>query len=83
MFLRLVPPLALAALALATPAQAGSFGPVYDPPVVYLPIVQPQVFYYQPGIVVEAPPPRRQVRAPRVCRLVAHPHQPRAVRRCR
>ncbi|MBN8940607.1 MAG: hypothetical protein J0H01_14000 [Rhizobiales bacterium] len=83
MILKLASTAMLATLALASPAAAGFWGPSYDAPVVYRPIVTPQVYYFQPAQVVEVLPPRH-VRRAHACRQVARHHgQPRAMRRCR
>ncbi|QCI64629.1 hypothetical protein [Phreatobacter stygius] len=83
MFIRLASATALAILAFAAPAQAGFFGRSYDEPVIYRPIVNPQVYYFQPAPVHYAAPPHHRVRAARACRPGAQHGQPRTMRRCR
>ncbi|WP_204274149.1 hypothetical protein, partial [Enterobacter ludwigii] len=58
MILRLASTAMLATLAFASPAAAGFWGPSYAAPVVYRPIVTPQVYYFQPAQAAEVLPQR-------------------------
>lgn len=83
MILRLASTAMLVILACASPAKAGFWGQPYDAPVIYRPIVTPQVYYFQPAPVVEIVP-QRQVRPAHACRHGAPHHgRPRVMRRCR
>lgn len=82
MILRLASTAVLVTLACASPAEAGFWGRSYDAPVIYRPIVTPQVYYFQPAPVVEIVP-ERHVRPAHACRHAAHHGRPRVMRRCR